>query len=159
MSGKRYNPRKHLDRISNFGLSLRRKAGTDIWVITLRDQRKLEKWIDAVSALSVVSTKYTMALKEKLIEALEDKTQKRRIEDKLSPGVYDEAVKTVKFWLRNPHNRDHEGYANAGDLHRIISTATQGDIRIGSDIMRLMVSKGILEHHEKTRGLIRLGRG
>ena len=65
----------------------------------------------------------------------------------------------VKFWLRNPHNRDHEGYANAGDLHRIISTATQGDIRIGSDIMRLMVSKGILEHHEKTRGLIRLESG
>ena len=159
LSQKRYNPRKHLDRISNFGLSLRRKAGTDIWVVTLRDHRQIEKWLEAVSILSVVSTKYTKTLGESLIEALEDKTEKRRIQDKLPPGVYDEAVKTIKIWFRHPHNRDHEGYAPAEDVHRIISTTVQGDLKAGSDVMRQMVASGILEHHPTTRGLIRLGPG
>jgi len=158
LSEKRYNPRKHLDRISNFGISLRRKAGTDIWVITLRNQRKLEKWIDAVSALSIVSTRYTMTLRENLVKTLEDKTQKSRIESKLSPGVYNEAIETVKHWLRDPHNRDHDGYAPAGEVHRIISTAVQGNIGVGSDIMRQMIAEGILELHETARGLIRLRR-
>lgn len=158
LSGKRYNPRKYLDRISNFGMSLRRKSGTDIWVVTLRDPRKLEKWMDAVSSLSTVSTGYTLTLKKSLIGALEDKTKRGRIEGMLPPGIYDEAVKTAKHWLRNPNNRDPDGWAITGDLHRIISTAAEGEIGVGSDIMRQMIAEGVLELHDRMRGRIRLRR-
>ena len=75
---------------------------------------------------------------------------------RVSAGVYDKAVETVKHWFRIPHNRDNEGYASTGDIHRIISSASQDDVGTGSDIMRQMIADGLLELHEKRIGLIRL---
>ena len=156
LTRKSYNPRKHFSRLFNFGISLRRQSDSDIWIVTLRSIKKIEKWMEAVSTLSGVSTKYTLALKPSLRKALETKSDEEKLKREITPSIYEEAKIRGILWLRDPNNRDYEGWAVLTDFQGILSTAAGGRIEIGPKIIRLMLDEKIVESHPIRFGLVRL---
>jgi hypothetical protein len=156
LSGKSYNPRKHFARLSNFGISLRRQSESDIWIVTLQNPNKIEKWMQAVSTLSIVSTRYTLALKPTLRRALEIRSGEEQLKGNLTPSIYNEAKIRGLLWLKNPRNRDYEGWAVLTDFQGILSTAAGGRIEMGPKILKQMLDEKIVELHPLRFGLIRL---
>lgn len=149
-----YKPRRYRQKLTNFGIALKKPEGSGVWLISLRDLSKFEKFLKSLSLLSALSGEYTPTLKKGLHRKREIEESEETLRSTLTAEVYEDAKRRGLTWIRNPQNRDYEGWAVLDEFQRIVDTATGGKLK-GPELVRQMLDEAILELHPIKKGLIR----